>query len=313
MRTLARVLIVAAALLGPVDVWPQPAVRIASDLAVLPRVTVTVLVDNMVTDGRLLGEWGLAMLIETGTRRVLFDTGGGRVIMENARALNVDLSKLDAIVISHGHDDHTGGLAKVFDAAGKVDLYLHPAAFGITYWKEGSRAVPAAMPLPRQQLAAKAGRVVETRGPTLVTDGIMVTGGIPRVTDFEDTGITTQAFVDDGMKTPDPIADDQALFFQTPQGVVVVLGCGHAGVVNTIRYISDLLGERRMYAVIGGTHLLQASPRRIQKTEEAFRQHGLKKIMLMHCTGVTAYSDLARALPGRCAWPGAGARIDFGN
>ena len=313
MQRFVRVLIVAAVLLAPRGIWSQPTPKLANGLAVLPHAMVTVLVDNMVTDGRLLGEWGLAVLIETGTRRVLFDTGGGRVIMENARALNVGLSKLDAIVISHGHDDHTGGLAKLFDVSGKVDLYLHPVAFGITYWKEDSRAVPRTMSPSREQLAARAGRLVETKGPALVTDGIMVTGGIPRVTDFEDTGLTTKAFVDKAMKTPDPITDDQALFFRTPEGVVVVLGCGHAGVVNTIRYISDLLGEPQIYAVIGGTHLLQASPHRIQKTADAFRQYGLKKIMLMHCTGVTAYSDLARAFPNRCTWPGAGARIDFGN
>jgi 7,8-dihydropterin-6-yl-methyl-4-(beta-D-ribofuranosyl)aminobenzene 5'-phosphate synthase len=199
------------------------------------------------------------------------------------------------------------------DATGKVDVYVHPAAFGTTYWKEGSRAVPSTMPLSREQVTVRARRLVETKGPTLVTNGIMVTGAIPRVTDFEDTGITTEAFRDEAMKSPDPIIDDQALFFRIPDGVVILLGCGHAGVVNTIRYVSDLLGEHHIYAVVGGTHLLGASPRRMQKTEEAFRQYGLQKIMLSHCTGVAAYSDLARAFPGRCSWPATGSLIEFGK
>jgi len=226
----------------------QPAPGLKSQLKVLPRVTITVLVDNLVADGRVLGEWGLAMLIETGQRRVLFDTGGGRVLADNARALGVDLSKVDAIVISHGHDDHTAGLSKALEATGKTDVFAHPAVFRTTYWKEGSRGVPYTMPVSREQLNMRARRVVETAGPTLVTDGVMVTGAIPRVTDFEDTGITTEAFIDEAMKTPDTVPDDQALFFRTPEGVVILLGCGHAGVVNTMRYVSALLGENRISA-----------------------------------------------------------------
>jgi 7,8-dihydropterin-6-yl-methyl-4-(beta-D-ribofuranosyl)aminobenzene 5'-phosphate synthase len=291
----------------------QPAQKPANQLKVLPHVTITVLAENMVADTRLLGEWGLAMLVETGQRRILFDTGGGRVLTDNARALHVDLSKVDAIIISHGHNDHTGGLVKALNATGKIDVYLHPAAFGTTYWKEGSRAVPYTMPLSRKQLMTRARRLVETKGPTLVTDGIMVTGAIPRVTDFEDTGITTEAFSDESMKSPDPVIDDQALFFRTSNGVVILLGCGHAGVVNTIRYVSDLLGERQIYAVVGGTHLLGASPRRMQKTEEALRRYGLQKIMLSHCTGVEAFSNLSRAFPGRCSWPATGSIIEFGK
>jgi 7,8-dihydropterin-6-yl-methyl-4-(beta-D-ribofuranosyl)aminobenzene 5'-phosphate synthase len=292
---------------------PKPTPRLAAQLKILPHVTITVLADNLVADTRVLGEWGLAMLVDTGQRRVLFDTGGGRVLAGNAQALHVDLSTVDAIVISHGHDDHAGGLARALDATGKTDVFVHPAAFGTTYWKEEGRAVPYGMSVPREQLATRARRIVETEEPTLVTDGIMVTGGIPRVTDFEDTGITGEAFRDAAMKTPDSVPDDQALFFRTPEGMVILFGCGHAGVVNTIRYVSGLLGENRIFAVVGGTHLLTASPRRMQETEEAFRQYGLQKIMLSHCTGVAAFSRLAATFPGRCSWPAAGSVIEFGK
>ncbi len=169
------------------------------------------------------------------------------------------------------------------------------------------------MPLSRAQLAARAARVVETSGPTLVAEGVMVTGAIPRVNDFEDSGLRGQAFSDEALSIPDTVASDQALFFRVPEGVVVVLGCGHSGVVNTMRYVAELLAEPRIYAVIGGTHLLQASRRRLEKTAEALREHDVKRVMLAHCTGIEAYAELSRARPGRCSWPSTGTRIEFGN
>jgi 7,8-dihydropterin-6-yl-methyl-4-(beta-D-ribofuranosyl)aminobenzene 5'-phosphate synthase len=118
----------------------------------LPRVDVTVLVENMAGNPSLLGEWGLSYLIETDKHRVLLDTGGGRTLIENARALNVDLAKMDAIVISHGHLDHTWGLEKALEACGPVDLFIHPNAFATRYFKEGSRAVRDANPLRRAMI-----------------------------------------------------------------------------------------------------------------------------------------------------------------
>ena len=106
------------------------------------------------------------------------------------------------------------------------------------------------------------------------------------------------AFLDKKMRTPDPILDDQALLFRVPEGVVILLGCGHSGLVNTTAYVSELTGEQRIYAVVGGTHLLSASPARMQKTGQALRKYDVQKIWLSHCTGVQAYAALASALPG---------------
>lgn len=290
----------------------QPAPPQKVTLAALPRVTLTVLSDNMTMSGAL-AEWGWAVLVEAGERRILFDSGAGRVLVPNAKTLKADLSKLDAIVLSHGHGDHTEGLPQALDLAGKVDVFVHPAAFDALFWKDGAKAVRVPPALSREQLAARARRVVDTSEPTLVVPGIMATGGVPRVTDFEDSGIAAQAFSDEAMTKPSAVPDDQALFFRTPDGVVILLGCAHAGVVNTIRYVSALLGEPRIHAVIGGTHLLTASPQRMEKTEAAFREFGIEKIMLSHCTGIAAFARLASAFPERCTWPSAGSRIQFGK
>ena len=287
--------------------------QVPEPLAVLPQVDVTVLVENMAGGGPVLGEWGLSLFVETGSRRILFDSGGGQTLVGNAGFLNVDLGRIDAIVLSHGHDDHTGGLEKVLARCGPVDLFVHPAVFATKYWKVGSRAEPDVMPIARDALRRRVRRLSETDKPTAVCPGVMVTGQIPRRTDFEDTGVREYAFLDTEFKIPNPILDDQAMFFRVPEGVVIILGCGHSGLVNTIRYVCELSGEQKIFAVLGGTHLLNASPLRLQKTIAALRQFGVQKIMLSHCTGMDAYVEIAKAFPGQVSWPASGTRVRFGG
>ena len=140
-------------------------------------------------------------------------------------------------------------------------------------------------------------------------DGIWVTGEIPGKTAFEKTG--GRFYLNAACIRPDPLADDQALFFDTPEGVVVVLGCAHAGVVNTLEYISDLTHGRPIRSVIGGMHLLAAAPDRVEKTLEAFRRWNIQKIAPAHCTGMSAIAQLWTAFPGRCVPCAVGSSFTF--
>lgn len=279
-----------------------------------PSATVTVLADNLCGDDDVLGEWGLSFLLAAGGQRVLLDTGAGHVLQHNARALKVDLSTIDALVVSHGHYDHTGGIGALLPSRDRLRVFVHPSAFETSYWKRRGGTIEAWRMKPsRAELAAQVREIVDTTGPTFVTPAILVTGEIPRDTDFEDTGLTKEAFLDEALTQPDPVSDDQAVVFRVPQGVVVLLGCGHSGLVNTLRRVRALLDVDRIHAVMGGSHLISASPARMARTIAELEAARVDRILLSHCTGTDAFARLANAFPGKCAWPRAGTVVLFGD
>ena len=261
----------------------------------------TVLVENTVNIGGLRAEHGLAFLLRTGNRKLLFDTGQSDLLIHNARNMGLSLSDLDAVILSHGHYDHTSGLEAVGQISPQARLFLHPAALAPKFAADtdgSSRLI--GMPDRAVEMLRKAGpRVVWTDKPTEVMEGVWVTGEIPRRTDFEDTG--GRFFLDAARTHPDPLVDDQALYFDTDAGLVVVLGCAHSGVVNTLEYIREVTHGRLISTVVGGMHLLSASPKRMGKTIDAFRHWKIKKLVPAHCTGIPATARLWAAFPGRCA------------
>lgn len=198
------------------------------------RLRITVLADNSVATPDMLAEHGLSILIEADDRRFLFDTGQGKVLRANAEVLGASLSSLDAVVLSHGHYDHTGGLARLLREGIPSAIFLHPAALQARYARHEnpphrSIGVPESC---REALDAVHDRVVWTRSPAEVLPGVWCTGEIPRPP--ADGQSATNFFLDPDCLEPDPIADDQALFLDTKNGLVVIAGCAHSGVVNTI-------------------------------------------------------------------------------
>jgi len=280
--------------------------RAAVNLPTIAHVAVLVVVDNTTDRPDLLGEHGLALWIEADGHRVLLDTGQGEALEHNAPRLGLALAQIDAVVLSHGHYDHTGGLPFVLDRAAKARVFAHPAAVGGRFSRRDAPPHKA-IGLPEEagiSLEERGPKVTWTEGPTKVVPGVWVTGAIPRRTAFEDVG--GDFYTDEACAQPDAVPDDQAVFLRTERGLVVLCGCAHAGLVNTLDFVTDLAGEDSVYAVIGGLHLGRASPERLERTAEAVERYGVQVLAPAHCTGETAARFFAKRFVDTCVGCGAG-------
>lgn len=275
------------------------------------KVRITVLVENTAEERGLLAEHGLALWIETGSQYVLFDTGQGGALIGNAFRLGAPLSLLDRVVLSHGHYDHTGGLANALRGNGSASIYAHPDALKPKYARnaDGSAREIGMPDLSKQAVERHREHLVWTGRPSEVGEGLMVTGPVPRVTGFEDTG--GPFFLDPACRTPDPLLDDQAVFFASEHGTVVLLGCAHAGVINTLRYIRELTDGRPIHAVLGGMHLVGASSRRLRSTIDELKRLNIACLGPAHCTGRAATAALCNALPEQYTACHVGTRFEF--
>lgn len=272
---------------------------------------ITVLVENSVHRAGLKGEHGWSCLVEKGGRRVLFDTGQTDLLLDNAQVLGCSLENLDAIVLSHGHYDHTGGLEAVCRLSPTAKVFAHPAALAPKFSvnPDATARYIGMSEASRRLLEQAESRLKLTIAPQEVVPGLFVTGAIPRQTDFEDVG--GPFFLEASGQQPDPLLDDQAVFCETTSGLVVLLGCAHAGVVNTLTHIAHLTGGKPVHAVWGGMHLGLASERRLAETVTYLRKADLACLMPAHCTGVAATTRLLTEFPGRCRSAATGIKFSF--
>ncbi|MBN2202013.1 MBL fold metallo-hydrolase [bacterium] len=277
----------------------------------IPSIHITVLVNDTAEEG-LRPEHGLSLWIEAGNRRILFDTGQGGVLAQNARVLDVDLSTADYLVLSHGHYDHTGGVPVALEAGPAVQVFCHPGVFLRRYSIRNGTAKPVHMPedsrlsleaLPKNRLHVSA-------EPALIGPGIGTTGAVPRDTAREDTG--GPFYLDPDGRRPDPLEDDGALWFSTQYGLVICAGCSHAGLINTLNRCRQVSGTRKIHAVIGGFHLQEASRDRLDRTVEALMSEPPDLMVPCHCTGENAVRRLTEAFVGRVRTCRAGMRFQFG-
>ncbi len=264
---------------------------------------ITVIVDNRAR-APLAAEHGLSLRIEYRNENFLFDTGAGAAFAGNLAALGIRMESLRKIILSHGHNDHTGALSLL--AGG--DLWCVPGVTTHRYSRHtGVPVRNLAMPPECVQALARF-RVHETTAFTEIAPGVLLTGPIPRASG-EDCG--GPFFLDPEGITPDPIADEQAMLLDNG---VLIQGCCHAGVINTLDCCLNNHPEIAVHTIAGGLHLQHASPERLEQTAEAFRRRGIRELILLHCTGDDAIAFLRSALPEcRILTPGAGETIVCGN
>jgi 7,8-dihydropterin-6-yl-methyl-4-(beta-D-ribofuranosyl)aminobenzene 5'-phosphate synthase len=247
----------------------------------LPAQTVKTLriqiLSTMLTADEGIGEWGFAAIVEADGHRILFDTGARpETVLNNARELKVSLSDIPDVVLSHNHGDHTGGLKTLRQQFPQSFTVLH-AGKGITYPRK-----------PRTfSLDDYTGRVIQYDHPAQIYPGVWLTGPVPRKYPERNWSGKGQVQTADGWQE-DNLPEDMSLIFNTAQGLVLLSGCGHAGVVNTLEYARETIRKAPLYAAIGGFHLYALDDAKLEWTAGKLREFGMQNFLGAHCTGIEA-------------------------
>jgi 7,8-dihydropterin-6-yl-methyl-4-(beta-D-ribofuranosyl)aminobenzene 5'-phosphate synthase len=315
-------------------------------------VEITILVDNRAdllvessdtvkryTERALLAEHGFSALVDLKDAgvRILWDAGMTKIaLVENARRLEIDLSTVDKIALSHGHRDHyeamTGVIQAVVERASapewgtdvtardveawllrrRVPLVAHPAAFRERWWidKKGKKHGPHLVPCLEWEAAGA--EIILSAGPHMLGPGCWVTGAVPRET-FEQAGIGSDRRYREGDRfLPDHLEDDQSIVINVKdKGLAVLTGCAHSGVVNTVNYAQKISGVDRVWAILGGFHLAPAKDQDIERTIDEIEAKQPAMVVPSHCTGFRGIQRFANRMPDQFVLGAVGTRYLF--
>ena len=252
----------------------------------------TVLVDNNTfIDEYYLGEPAVSYYIEDEETKILFDTGYSDIFIKNAKAMNIDLNEVNKIVISHGHNDHTGGLEYLYKNIKNKNLEIiaHPTCFEKKYYEDEYIGTPVLKGKLEQDFKLN----LQSK-PVEISKNIIFLGEIPKTNDFEEREAIGNYESIDGIKE-DYVKDDTAIVYKSEKGLFIITGCSHSGVCNIIEYAKRVCKENNIYGVIGGFHLFETNKKLI-KTIEYFKENRMKKIYPCHCISLNAKIEMGKEL-----------------
>ncbi len=271
----------------------------ATSLKTVSAAKVTLL-STMLADGDELGEWGFSALVEVDGKSFLFDTGTNPdLVLNNAKILKIDLSPVEDVILSHNHDDHTGGLLTLRRELMKTNpramSRAHVSAGIFTpRWTKDGKDENGLTPL-KAPYEAMGGQFVVHDGPSELSPGVWFTGPVPRPHD--ETNWNPGLMMDSPKgRIQDNVPEDGALVMVSPQGSIILTGCGHAGIVNIADDAQTMTHGAPVLAVIGGLHLFAKPDKVVDWTGEQLRKKGVKYLLAAHCTGIEATFRLRQVM-----------------
>jgi 7,8-dihydropterin-6-yl-methyl-4-(beta-D-ribofuranosyl)aminobenzene 5'-phosphate synthase len=261
----------------------------------LRTLKITILSTMLADDG--IGEWGFAALVEADGRKILFDTGARpNTVLTNARELKIDLSDVQDVILSHFHDDHTTGLMTLrreFSKSNPSALSRVHVAKGIFLERRGHNPNP--MLQMKKDYEATGGAFVVHEKPEELFPGIWLTGPVPRT--YPEKNYPAGTEVNTGTAwIEDTVPDDQSLVFNTSHGLVLLSGCGHSGIINTLQFAREFVGPAPVDAAIGGFHLFAATDQQLVWTASKLKEYQTRRILGAHCTGIESVYRLRELL-----------------
>jgi 7,8-dihydropterin-6-yl-methyl-4-(beta-D-ribofuranosyl)aminobenzene 5'-phosphate synthase len=283
----------------------------------MDTIKITIICENRAgLTKNIMGEHGFCALVEKNEQKILLDTSQGLCLKPNARTLGIDLSRIDTIVISHGHYDHTGGLLQLLPFSQKTRVIAHPDIFGPKFSQSKNNTKKLfnyiGPPLSKDDLEADPNcELILQKEFQKISNQIFFSGQIPRITNFETNDKSLKLKIQKEFAN-DPLVDDTSLLIETTKGPVILTGCAHSGIVNVMKHFEKMTGHKRFYAVIGGTHLgFLNSENQLEKTMDAFESYGLDLIAVSHCTGNEASATCYKRFKEKFAFANAGWRMTF--
>jgi 7,8-dihydropterin-6-yl-methyl-4-(beta-D-ribofuranosyl)aminobenzene 5'-phosphate synthase len=260
---------------------------------------VTLLSTMLVGDVAGVGEWGFSALIEADGHRVLLDTGARPdTVLQNARELKIDLSSVQDVILTHNHWDHVGGLMNLR----KELMKTHPSAMstvhvgrGIFYSRPGQQGEDNKMIAIKKEYEATGGKFIEHDEAAEIFPGAWLTGPVPRKTSERNFPSNQKVQTPAGL-VEDTVPEDQSLVLNTSEGLVVVTGCGHAGIINVLTFAREEFPNQSVQAVIGGLHLYPATDQQLDWTADKMKEFKVAHLMGAHCTGIESVYHIRERL-----------------